>query len=442
MPRVVLINYHFGSNAVGEALFRTLGYEVVSITTLDHHLAVDAPKMRYKILRRVHNVYAKLFKLHRTRNAYRAPLILYRFLNLLGIAKDEDYIAMAMLKSFGLAEQDSTPQQIEHFSQSYSNDPVFKRFFRDVDCIATSFPPRLAHFARIFADKFNLRLIILSGHRFNLRVNRPDENELIKKNLIEAHQNPQHILASASLYDSIYTQHYLNINPEPLFNFSFHIVQKIERPHNNIVLLGPVNAYHNHITKTYDKKIEHAYAQFCDDNNLTPKFVFRFIRNVYPTHYELIQLARHPAVIILPYSVFSYSQEELYDLNIPFFFPSVDFLIQSGTMNDRVLYDPQSQYVSLDSYKTMEDDFEDDGSPNCKSEAAQRKWLPYSSCYQKENAIIFDNLTELARKIHTIGQDGDRLRQKMYAENIKRRDENLKLWTKVLTLEPAGGVNG
>ena len=438
MSRVVLINYHLGSNAVGEALFRTLGYEVVSITTLNHHLAVGAPEMRYKILRRVNNVYAKLFKLPRTRRAYHPPLILYRFLNLLGIAKDEDYIAMAMLKSFGLAEQDSTPQQIEHFSQSYSNDPVFKRFFRDVDCIATSFPPRLAHFARIFADRFNLRLIILSGHRFNLRVNSSSENELIKKNLLEAHQNPQHILASASFYDLMYTQHYLNIKSEPLFNFSFHITQKIEHPDNNIVLIGPVNVRGRPITKTYDKKIEHAYTQFCDDNNLTPKFVFRFIRNVYQTYYRLNQLARHPAVIILPYSIFSYSQEELYDLNIPFFVPSVDFLIQSGMVNDRVLYDPP--YTSLNSYKAMEADFEDDGSPNCRSEAAQRKWLSYSSFYQRENAIIFDNLTDLACKIHTVDQDGDGLRQKMYAENVKRRDENLKLWTKALNWAP-GGLN-
>ena len=86
----------------------------------------------------------------------------------------------------------------------------------------------------------------------------------------------------------------------------------------------------------------------------------------------------------------------------------------------------------------MEADFEDDGSPNCRSAAAQRKWLPYSSCYQKENVVIFDNLNDLARKIHTVGQDGDRIRQKMYAENVKRRDENLKLWSEALNLTTNG----
>ena len=440
MSRIATINYHLGSIAVSEALFRTLGYEVAIIAPYRPRLFMGATGVRYKILDRIHILASVLRnkKSHNT-NQYPAPLILYKFLNLLGIVKDEDYIAAVMFKSFGFLDQNLTPQQLEHFSLSCSNDPVFKRFFRDVDCIATLFPPRLAHFARIFADRFNLRLIILSGHRFNLRVNHPNENELIKKNLIETHQNPRHILASTSLYDSIYTQHYLNVKPEPLFNFCFYITQKIERPHNNIVLLGPVNARLNPTTKTYKKKIKRAYAQFCDDNNLTPKFVFDFIRNVYSRYYELIQLARHPAVIILPYSVFSVSQEELYDLNIPYFVPSVDFLIQSGITNDRVLYD--RPYISLDSYKAMEADFEDDGSPNCKSEAAQRKWLPYSSCYQKENTIIFDNLTELAQKIHTLDQDGDRLRQKMYAENVRRRDENLKLWVKALNLAP-GGLNG
>ena len=442
MSRVVLINYHLGSIAVGEALFRALGYEVASIADYRFLLKMPAPEVRYKILRRIHNVLAvlnkMLFKRPYTEDAYPAHLRLYRFLQLLGILKAEDYIAAVMVKSFGLLEQDLTPQQLEKFSKSCSHNPVFKRFFRDVDFILTSFPSRLAHFARIFADHFNLRLIILSGHRFNLRVNSHAENELIKKNLLEAHQNPRHILASTSLYDLMYTQHYLNIKPEPLFNFCFHINQKIEQTGNNTVLLGPVNVHLNRATEPYKEKIRHAYTQFCAENDFTPKFTFSLIRSAYSTRYKLSQLARHTAVIVLPYSVFSYSQEELYDLNIPYFVPSVDFLIQSGMMNDRVLYDPG--YISLDSYKSMESDFEDDGSPNCKSEAAQRKWLPYSSCYQKENAIIFDNLTDLAQKIHTIDQDGDRLRQKMYAENVRRRDENLKLWVKALNWAP-GGLN-
>ena len=432
MPRVALINYHVGSIAVGEALFRTLGYEVALITTYRHLHPVAYPELRYKILRGIDKVYFRLNRIRRTlfkhRPIYHAPSMLYRFLNLLGILNDEDYISMVVFNSFGYVTNDLTPQQLERFAQSSSNNLVFKRFFRDVDYIATSFPPRLAQLARIFADIFNLRLIILSGHRFNLRVNSSVENESIKKDLLETHQNPRHIFASASFYDSIYTQHYLNIKPEPLYNFSFHITQKIERPDNNIVLLGPINAHRSGVARS----IGPAYAQFCDSNSLTPKFTFHFIRRIYPGYYALSQLARHPAVIILPYSVFSYSQEELYDLNIPYFAPSVDFLIQSGMVNDRVLYD--LNYLRLDSYKTMEADFEDDSSPNCRSEAAQRKWLSYSSIYQKENAIIFNNLTDLVRKIHTIDQDGDDLRQKMYAENIKRRDESLKLWSKALSL--------
>ena len=439
MARIALINYHSGSIAINEALFEVLGHKVTSITYLQIRLRhpYSHPELRHKIMRKVNRAFITLRKILRlfkpsltTGGLYPPPLAVYRLLLLVGLLKDEDYIAVVMFKTFRFLSKNLPQQQLEHFSQSCSSDPVFRRFFRDIDFIATSFPPRLTHIARIFSDRFNLRLIILSGHRFNLNVHSPDENEMLKKNLLEARQNSRHILASASLYDLMYTQHYLNVKPEPLFNFSFYITQKVEQPDNNIVLLGPVNARNHPVITTYKKNITHAYELFCDRNSLTPKFTFRFIRNVYPIRYELNQLARHPAVVILPYSVFSVSQEELYDLNIPYFVPSVDFLIQSGMMNDRVLYDPG--YISLDSYKSMESDFEDDGSPNCKSEAAQRKWLPYSSCYQKENAIIFDNLTDLAQKIHTIDQDGDRLRQKMYLENVKRRDESLKLWSKVL----------
>ena len=96
------------------------------------------------------------------------------------------------------------------------------------------------------------------------------------------------------------------------------------------------------------------------------------------------------------------------------------------------------QWIGEQSYKAIEFDFQDDDSPNSHSEAAQRKWLAYSSIYQKENTIIFDELSDLAQKIHTIDRDGDGLRQKMYAENIKRRDESLRLWSEALNLTTNG----
>ena len=445
MLRIALINAHIGRTVVDEALFKVLGYEVVSIMPYYLRFPEAHSELGYKILSKIRRIYRALNKVrailfkspYGKPPEYPAPLILYRLLNFLGALKNEDYIAAVVFKSFRYLEGDLTPSQLERFTRSYSNDPAFKRFFRDIDYIATSFPPRLAQFARIFADKFNLRLIILSSHRFDLRVSSPAENELINKNLLEAHQNPQHILASSSLYESMYTKHYLNIEPEPLFDFGFHITQKIEPTNNNIVLLGPTNARVFITTRPYQAKIRHAYTQFCDDNGLTAKFAFQFIRDAYPAHYELNQLARHPAVIILPYSVFSVSSEELYDLNIPYFVPSVNFLIESGIAQDRT----QSQLIGPELYKTIKTDFEDDDSPNCWSETAQRKWLSYANIYQKENAVVFDDLSDLAQKVHTIDRDGDDLRQKMYAENLKRRDYSLKLWAKTLNLS-LGDING
>ena len=453
MARVALINYHLGSIAVSEALFKALGCEPVSIALYHHRHPRTHPEFNYKILRGIHRIYNNpriRHILHKSKKVlfgspekfrpeYPAPLMLYRFLNFVGLLKDEDYIAAVIFISFRYLQRDVslTPQQLERFSQLYSNHPVFKRFFSNIDHIATSYIPRLAHIAKVFADIFNLRLIILSGHRFNVPANSHTENELIKKTIRETHQNPKHIFASASLYDSMYAKHYLNIEPEPLFNFSFHINQKIEKPDNNIILLGPTHAHLQPQARQRQEQIRQAYAQFCDGNRLTPKFVFQFIRDAYKGYHELNQLAHHPAVIILPYSVFSYSQEELYDLNIPYFFPSVNFLIQSRIIYDHVL----PWWIGPKLYKTIETDLEDDESPNCESEAAQRKWLPYSSMYQRENIVVFDDLADLARKIHTIDRDGDHLRQKMYAENLKRRDESLTLWAKTLNFTH-GATNG
>ena len=432
MSRVALINGHRGSMAVSEALFESLGYKTVLIMNYTYHLLGTRPRLGHKILLMIRKRYdfvrKTLLRRPYSGGMYPAPIIAYRFLHLLGLIKDEDYVNAAIHKDL----RGFTSHQFEHFSRICSTDKVLKSFFKDIDYIATSYPPRLIHLVKILADEFNLKLIVLSGHRFNIAIRNRAENEAVKNILLDIHQSPQHTFAAAALYDSMYTKHYLNIEPKPLFHFSFHITQKIEQPDNNVVLVGPTNAAFNSLTKPYREQIEQTYSQFCDDNGLTPKFTFQFIRAAYPVKYELNQLARHPAIIIMPYSVFSYSQEELYDLNIPYFVPSVDFLIQSGMVNDRTL----SEWIGLELYKTIETDLEDDGSPNSHSEAAQRKWLPYASIYQKENAVIFNDLTDLARKIHTVDQDGDRLRQKMYAENTRRRDENLKLWSKALNLTP------
>ena len=57
------------------------------------------------------------------------------------------------------------------------------------------------------------------------------------------------------------------------------------------------------------------------------------------SYYSADELNKHPAVIVLPYSVMSYRITELYALNIPLFIPSLKFY--------RNFYDPTSKQFSI-----------------------------------------------------------------------------------------------
>ena len=52
------------------------------------------------------------------------------------------------------------------------------------------------------------------------------------------------------------------------------------------------------------------------------------ISSVYPGRYEYVQLAEHPAVVLLPYQVSLMTFYELYRMGVPIFVPSLDLLVQ------------------------------------------------------------------------------------------------------------------
>ena len=67
------------------------------------------------------------------------------------------------------------------------------------------------------------------------------------------------------------------------------------------------------------------------------KIKFKKVREMY-SHYELSDLARHPAIVIFSYAVMSYSIFDFYSSNIPIFVPSIDMLNKSKSVFDRSVY--------------------------------------------------------------------------------------------------------
>ena len=453
-PKIAIVNFHPGLPLCQKALFEELGADVSVIWHRRFaNLLSPGGGWRKSVIDRIEFVFVDLYrpfrrmliKLFPSRvwpkaSVSRFPLRVYRLLISLGIMTVPEYVFLVLQRYADLYY----PHHNQYLLQFSRNDKVLRKFFKNTDFIVFSFPPSLVRSLKEIADEFDITLINYLGHRFNLYCRTKERNILVKSLIKEIHNSPRHILASCSFYDVKYTRHYLNIDPLNLTLYSFHIPQKVTSPKNRTILIGPAQIRRDGFAKTdsaekqlanrmYDGlflELERERRSFYNANPTVTEFTFGEIKSIYP-QYTFEQLAQHPAVVVFPYSSYGVSLEELYELNIPYFVPSVDFMIKYQLLYDRAL---PALWCSTEEYEQMEDDFNSPDSPNSYNDTALRKWIPFSSFYQKQNAIIFDDFADLMKKVQDLDQYGNELRQKMFDENSRRRDEILKQWRTVLSL--------
>ena len=420
-PKLATVNFHAGFPLCQKALFEELGVDV-SVIGEQRFATLLSPggEWRRSVIRRIELVFFNLYppfrrilrKLFPRRDwprGERLPLRVYRLLIPLGIITVPEYVSVLFQRYCYRPYRDG-PDHTQSLLQFSRNDKVVRKFFKDTDFIVFSFPPSLVHSLKAIADEFDITLINHLGHRFNLFYRTKEGNIQVKSLIKELHNSPRHILASCSFYDVKYTKHYLNVEPLNLTLHGFHIPQKVTSPKNRTILIGPAQIRRDGLfafttssekqlaNRMYDGlflELERERRSFYNANPTVTEFTFGEIKSIYP-RYTFEQLAQHPAVVVFPYSSYAVSLEELYDLNIPFFVPSVDFMIKHQLLYDRAL---PKLWCSIEEYKQMEDDFDHPDSPNSYNETALRKWIPFSSFYQKQNAIIFDDFADLMKKV-------------------------------------------
>ena len=453
-PKIAIVNFHPGFPVCQKALFEELGGDVSVIGVRQFATLLSrGGGWRGSVISRIELVFVDLCRPFRriliklfpswvwpTASVKRLPRRAYRLLIPLGLMTVPEYVSVVIPKYL----YTDSPDRIQSLLHLSRNDKIIRKFFKDTDFIVFSFSPYIVHSLKAISDEFDITLINYLGHRFNLSCTTKRGNILVKSLIKELHNSPRHILASCSLYDVKYTKHYLNVEPLNLTLHSFHIPQKVTSPKNRTILIGPAQirrdgfanvtpAEKQLANRMYDGlflELERERRSFYNANPTVTEFTFGEIKSIYP-RYTFEQLAQHPAVVVFPYSSYAVSLEELYDLNIPYFVPSVNFMIKHQLLYDRAL---PKLWCSIEEYEQMEDDFNSPDSPNSYNETALRKWIPFSSFYQKQNAIIFDDFADLMKKVQDLDQYGNELRQKMFDENSRRRDEILKQWRTVLSL--------
>lgn len=202
--------------------------------------------------------------------------------------------------------------------------------FRTVDAVMCSFPSAICE---AFIP-LNKTIIFSPAHRYNLgRCTRKSWTRL-NENYSRLKSKSKLIVAAMSRYDFEYQAHYTGIYGYQLYAhgtfYASSSGQKYE-PSRSEILVGPTNMLGDSADVWLDELRAHAK---------TSKLEFVRIREAYPNHYELTDLAQHPAIVIFPYAVMSYSIVDYYAANLPMFVPSIHMLVEYRSVSDRsVSYD-------------------------------------------------------------------------------------------------------
>jgi len=204
--------------------------------------------------------------------------------------------------------------------------------FDDVDRLLGAYPPNVAPLLVDLARRFDKRVVLNLAHRCTWDGAPGDgkKADAFAALLRELHADAKHTLAAMGEYDYQYAAHYLDVAPVKLYTACHHMPLQRHRPACDTVLVGPSRPPHSPHLDTgpfaSTAYLNARHRRWCAQNGKAKSLHFAEIRRLYP-RYELADLARHAAVVVFPYSAYSISMAELYEMNMPFFVPSAEVLL-------------------------------------------------------------------------------------------------------------------
>lgn len=295
-----------------------------------------------------------------------------------------------------------------------------------------SFPPsRIEALAKLPEQ---VRLILNVGHRIHIHV-APERLAEFTLAVRAMASDPRYVLATMSEYDYHYTKYYTGVELRRLPVVCAHLAQALlagpYAPASRVVLVGPSHNLDTIIGFGDDLSLLNRLSgEYAERHGFEP-YVFEFIKKAYPGGTASPEnLARHPAVLMNPYSAFSISMVELYQMNLPFFVPSDDLLV--GRMGDVRLCPIYQQREDVEELERRHPVGETGYafSPNDESPDAQRAWLKHMYFNQVENAQRWSTPEELFDKLYRT--DLTALHGRMRAENHRLFAKQAEAWRELL----------
>ena len=317
--------------------------------------------------------------------------------------------------------------------QQLQRDPIL----RATNMALCSFPPvRVLELMRL---PERVRLLVNIGHRIHIHSFGWNLVSLTRR-FEELMRDPRLQWACMSRFDVEYTRYYIGGAPLRQLDVAcMHLPQVLRQrtyaPKNRVVLIGP----------SHQEGPVPGLASIEDLNRLSRKraqqlgrepFTFSTIRNAYPAGQATAdRLAQHPAVVMAPYSAFSISMVELYQLNLPAFFPT-DGLLVDAMQDVRLhpIYQRRLWVERLDrQFAERAQSLGYRYSPNSPHPDAQRYWLQHMYFNQVRNAQRFDSTDSLLQQLY--GQDLATLSAAMQTENNALLTQQTQLWRKQMDID-------
>jgi hypothetical protein len=297
---------------------------------------------------------------------------------------------------------------------------------REINTISSKFDTIICSFPPKFIDVFNkikckYPKILNCGHR--LHIHCKNDISFIEKLKTQV-LNKEVILCSMSKYDTEYIKHYLNLEPIELYVTCCYLPDIKYSPNRKEILIAPVNADNVAPFECVDKM-----NKISRTNGLN--LIFSKIKDIYP-NYSFSDLLNHRACVLFPYSAFSISMIEMYELNIPMFVPSKKLILRTNLMHDVSLFPCYCYMEEMQNYDKPHIDSPHKFSPNSYNHVDRDYWLSYSYFYNKKHIIVWDTIPDLFYKL--MNTNFQEISDKMKIENEEFRNEQMNNWKNLLKI--------
>jgi hypothetical protein len=234
------------------------------------------------------------------------------------------------------------------------------------DVAIGTFPPGI--YGALVASGIADKVLVYINHRMDLHVKPASRRrEFWKQVRLDELRGRARFIAAHS-FDAAYFEHYAGLPIPTVLPALLGDYSHIQRDRE--IVIGPV---HLMPPAPILEGLRPIYGQV------------KTIKETY-ANYRLIDLARHKAAIVLPYSTYSQSVLELSDLGVSLLIPSHKWLLEHGGLNDVRL---------APLYTSEEDGYEGHGSPNSPNVDDRLKWLQYAHWQELPNVYRWNNLEEL-----------------------------------------------